>query len=389
MITTKHEQEPRYKSGTLTYNFHKLFQPSAIGEKQRAHGIDTSHWSGRVDTANVSPPLDFLITKLTEGIYYRDTGVDQIWDGSINVPVRGLYHYQRSGQSWQAQSEFFLANAQPFTDCKIFVLDYEPYGNDVNSSSFKSDVKRIISDWRQKRPDVKVLLYTNKDMLQNYLYPFYIANNDQFFLDQTELFYAQYFYNPNPDGIPVLPYQRDQNNWTFWQYTEAGDGSKYGVEENAVDLDVFNGGVTELYNWAELVTIPEPPIPPEPPIGEIMYKGRIKTGTNIRTSYPAQNGSYLDIGDLALNDIVYADIIHDSNGTPWWHLIDATRNGQPILTTSGVSVKDRSDTYCYGVNVTDIEEITDPGIPTDPTVPGISRAVIDFHDDHTLTGTWE
>ena len=382
------EQEPRFKSGALTYNLHRMFSPQLLATL-RAHGIDTSHWSGRVDTANVSPPLDFLITKLTEGMYYRDTGVDQIWDGSTNVPVRGLYHYQRSGQSWQAQADFFLANAQPFLDCKIFVLDYEPHGNDVNSSSFKADVKRIIQHWRQERPEVKVLLYTNKDMLQNYLYPYYIANNDQFFLDQTELFYAQYFYTPDPNANPVLPYQRDQNNWTFWQYTEMGDGSKYGVDENYVDLDVFNGDVTELYNWAELVTIPEPPTePPIPPIGGIMYKGRIKTGTNIRTSYPAQNGSYIDIGDLALNDIVFADVVHDSNGTPWWHLIDATRGGVPILTTSGVAVKDREDTYCYGVNVTDIEEVTDPGTPTDPG-KNVSKLSLDLHDDNTVSGTWE
>src|SRR3990172_8340514 len=40
---------------------------------------------------------------------------------------------------------------------------------------------------------------------------------------------------------PLIPKPWGVNDWLFWQFTEGGPGSLYGVESNGVDLNYFNG----------------------------------------------------------------------------------------------------------------------------------------------------
>lgn len=39
-------------------------------------------------------------------------------------------------------------------------------------------------------------------------------------------------------------------DWQFWQFTDKGDGGKFGVESRQVDLDYFNGSVEDLRTLA-------------------------------------------------------------------------------------------------------------------------------------------
>jgi lysozyme len=56
--------------------------------------------------------------------------------------------------------------------------------------------------------------------------------------------------------------------WTFWQYTDRGDGLAYGVESKQIDLNVFNGTEDELRAWAGL----EGGIIAPPPVVQIGYR---------------------------------------------------------------------------------------------------------------------
>ena len=64
-------------------------------------------------------------------------------------------------------------------------------------------------------------------------------------------------------GVQEYVEPRDYDKWTFWQYTEHGDESKYGVTVGAkgIDESVFNGTLDELLSFANL----DDPIPPPPP----------------------------------------------------------------------------------------------------------------------------
>jgi lysozyme len=52
---------------------------------------------------------------------------------------------------------------------------------------------------------------------------------------------------------PILPYGFD--SWTFWQYTDSGDGKANGFKSSGLDLDWFNGDREELRKllaWPEI-----------------------------------------------------------------------------------------------------------------------------------------
>lgn len=60
-------------------------------------------------------------------------------------------------------------------------------------------------------------------------------------------YFAQYplwiaWYNPETPKIPNI-----WEDWLYWQYTDNGDGYKYGVESKNIDLNRFNGTEADFY----------------------------------------------------------------------------------------------------------------------------------------------
>ena len=53
--------------------------------------------------------------------------------------------------------------------------------------------------------------------------------------------------------------------WTFWQYTDKGNGLQYGAESLNIDLNYFNGDEEAFNERFKIDTTPTPPDPqPEP-----------------------------------------------------------------------------------------------------------------------------
>ncbi len=46
------------------------------------------------------------------------------------------------------------------------------------------------------------------------------------------------------------PWKSNNKTWTFWQYTNMGDGPAYGAESKTIDLNWFNGSLEELKKLA-------------------------------------------------------------------------------------------------------------------------------------------
>lgn len=63
-------------------------------------------------------------------------------------------------------------------------------------------------------------------------------------------------------GIQEYVEPRDYDEWSFWQYTEKGDQTKYGVTAGAIGIDevVYNGTVEEVRSFAKLDQPNDPPI---------------------------------------------------------------------------------------------------------------------------------
>ncbi len=46
------------------------------------------------------------------------------------------------------------------------------------------------------------------------------------------------------------PWKSAGKTWTFWQYTQNGDGLAYGAESKSIDLNWFNGDLDALKKFA-------------------------------------------------------------------------------------------------------------------------------------------
>jgi|GEM_PF-1308498 len=224
----------------------------------RAQGPDLSRWDGGFDPTKATQRIDFAFMKLTEGITYVDSKVDEIWPGVKQVAVRGAYHYQRSGFSWLQQAKHFLNEAGK-RDFHIFALDLEETNN-IYDETFFSDTRRIIDYWRTQAPTKKVVLYINDSTYKQLYYSLKrIYPDGAAWLDKVDIWFA---WPTKLFSSPIVPLMRT-TGWTFWQWAWDGKGSEWGTLA-ATDINVFNGTREQLWAWAGITNQPAPQPEPDP-----------------------------------------------------------------------------------------------------------------------------
>lgn len=313
-------------------NFLYSVLPSVLLETNlnRAQGVDLSHHSGWYDPTKATKKADFAITKATEGYNWIDPALKEIWNGMLNIEIRGLYHYQRSGMSWSAQVTHFLRTVEPF-DYHLVALDVESINNTVNAT-FIQDTYRILN-YLEQNSEAKVVLYTNPNLFQNYIYPIWV----QYFGEEGRqkamtipLWIAQYWNTRSPDKNPGMPTQRQ--SWNIYQWTDRGIGSDWGTQELGVDLNVFNGSVESMRSWLGLSEpapnpdpIPEPvpdPILVEPETENELWKATIITNSRLYArSYP-QVLSETKTGDYGYTGQTFKGKLWSGNGYVWIKVLD-------------------------------------------------------------------
>lgn len=204
----------------------------------RAHGADISKYQIRYQPGI---PLDFIIQRVSYGLRV-DESFGQLYDDIQCVPVRGAYHYFSSGATWQAQRDHYLELVHD-KDYHFHNCDMEKAYNNFNDMFVLGNFRWVIDVIKEtKKP---CLLYTNTSGYKEA--QVMIPPED---LAQLELWIAQYWLNVSPNNNPGMSgLKRDKNDWRFYQYTDRGDGKAYGVKSEAIDLDVYNGTVEDLYKW--------------------------------------------------------------------------------------------------------------------------------------------
>jgi len=219
----------------------------------RAHGIDLSKWDISFDPDKATGQIDFVIQKASEGTF-RDNKFGDLWAGVQKVPIRGAYHYLRSGMGWQAQADFFISVVKGF-DFHFYALDYEGTSNTLNAAF--ADMAHKWMDYVTAKAGKPVLLYTNPSHYDADLYPY----GD--WMKDFPLWLAQYWNDPSPDKDPGTPKKRKTGDWTIWQWASEvnypGHAKEYGTPANNVDLNVFNGTVADMRAWLKLGEAPIQP----------------------------------------------------------------------------------------------------------------------------------
>lgn len=195
--------------------------------KDKAYGIDVSHYQGTIDwakvRANEAIPLQFAFIRATVG-EDRDSEFKANWDGAkANGFLRGAYHYYRPDENSAKQADNFIKRVKISKGDLPPVLDIEKIPNKQSMDSLRSGLKRWL-DKVEKHYGMKPIIYSGESFYTDFLreefegYKLWIANYS-FFEDEI------------------------RKEWQLWQFTDKG--TLEGIE-GPVDLNIYNGNMEGL-----------------------------------------------------------------------------------------------------------------------------------------------
>jgi lysozyme len=198
------------------------------------HGIDVSHWQGRIDWRRVarSGRVQFVIAKATEGTWR----VDPMYARNRELTRRhGLhftaYHFANPSPERgdaRREADWFLRHAQLRSTDLLPALDLEDDGGLT-----PAQLKRWVFEWMrrvERKLGVKPMLYTSPGFWSGFLG------------DTTAVARAGFdtlwlsHWGVRKPSIPANRWAGE--GWSFWQWTETG--SVAGID-GAVDRDVYSG----------------------------------------------------------------------------------------------------------------------------------------------------
>lgn len=213
------------------FRWRALYGDAEYPEGYEIHGIDISHYQGKIDWEQLKNamiegcPVRFVIIKSTEGAsrlddHFREN-FNQVRDYGF---IRGVYHFWSNKSSAREQAYYFLDKVHLTEGDLPPVLDIEYKPADKSVDDFQRDVLtwlHIVEDKYHAKP----IIYTYYKFKEKYLsapvfddYPYWIAH---YYVDKVQY----------------------QGKWKFWQHTDAG---KLPGIKGYVDFNIYNGSFYDL-----------------------------------------------------------------------------------------------------------------------------------------------
>lgn len=218
--------------GPTGFRWRALYGPPSYPEGYEIHGIDISHFQGKINWDRLhtnatidGSPLRFIIVKATEGSSKVDVNFnDNFFQIREYGFIRGAYHFWSNKSTAREQAYFFLKKVHLEKGDLPPVLDIEHAPSNLSIEEFQTDVLtwlHIVED----KYHVKPIIYTYFKFKEKYLsapvfddYPYWIAH---YYVDKVQY----------------------KGKWKFWQHTDRG--VLPGIEGN-VDLNIYNGSYYDL-----------------------------------------------------------------------------------------------------------------------------------------------
>lgn len=217
--------------GPTGFRWRALYGDAKYPEGYEIHGIDISHYQGKIDWDELRNgmidgyPLRFIIIKSTEGSTRLDDNFyDNFYQAREYGFIRGAYHFWSNKSKPREQAYYFLNKVHLEDGDLPPVLDIEHKPASRSVEDFQMDVLtwlHIVED----RYHVKPIIYTYYKFKQAYLsapvfddYPYWIAH---YYVDKVEY----------------------KGQWKFWQHTDTG--VLPGIKGH-VDLNIYNGSYYDL-----------------------------------------------------------------------------------------------------------------------------------------------
>jgi len=221
-----------------------------------AIGPDVSFYQDDPDTpeqinfAKMKQAADYVIIRTGQNLW-PDPDFQYNWSEAKKAGLpRGTYWYYDSRADPKRQAELWVElMGDDLGELPLFADLEETYGGQYKGwrkwYDFLERLKQLVG---QKEIGIYTAFYYWRDYAPN-------PNTDP---DSLEYFHQYPLWIANY-GVsePMIPKPWSANEWLFWQFTEVGDGAKYGVESKGIDLNYFNGDV-EAFKKRFNVTEPPP-----------------------------------------------------------------------------------------------------------------------------------
>ena len=212
-------------------------------------GCDISHWQDDLTTPEVvnfetmkDAGAEFVFLKASQGTW-TDSTFKQHWAASKAAGLlRGAYHFLSYEIDPRVQAEYFWSLIKDDPGELPPVADYEYWGDPPNDAidylwGFVDTLERLSG----KTP----IIYTGA-FFWNSTDPGAWANFPLWIASYSSQEYMQ------ANIASRMPW----SDWRFWQFTERGNGEKYGVESKQIDLNYFNGSREQLIAYADTAEEP-------------------------------------------------------------------------------------------------------------------------------------
>lgn len=214
-----------------SFRWRALYGDSDYPEGYEIHGIDISHYQGKIDWEKLryamieGCPLRFIMIKATEGSNRLDKNfADNFYQAREYGYIRGAYHFWSNKSTPRAQAYFFLKMVKLENGDLPPVLDVEHKPKSQSVEDFQRDVLtwlHIVED----KYHVKPIIYTYFKFKEKYLnapvfddYPYWIAH---YYVDKVEY----------------------KGAWKFWQHTDVG---RLPGIKGYVDFNIYNGSYYDM-----------------------------------------------------------------------------------------------------------------------------------------------
>lgn len=254
-------------------------------------GIDVSYWQSGIDWPKVrATGQRFASIKTTEGEGYTDPTFEDNWKGAkAGGLLRAASCFFHPGQDAKKQADRFVGVIQALNDNGELpcVLDLE-VTDGVAKDKIISKAKLWLDDVEQAFGR-KPIIYSGLSFLDT---SFSELGGGPPAWTRDYALWLGWFPSQYTAGMsPLMP--RGWYKWTFWQYSEKGSVNGINV---AVDLDLFNGTLDELYRFAGVPTPDQTPKTHVVAAGDSFESIANKYGLTLRELLGA-NPQLMKIGD--------------------------------------------------------------------------------------------
>lgn len=215
-------------------------------------GQDISFYQGSVDFSKMkNAGTEFVIIRAGQNTWI-DTQVTNNMTGAKTAGIpRGTYWFYDSRAEPKSQARLYInALKGDLGELPLFADLEEKYGGRYggwhNWYIFLEELRRLAGTH-------EIGIYTAPYYWKENMAGVSKANQDYF--KRYPLWIANYGVNS-----PMVPYPWGGGDWVFWQYTDKGDGTLYGVDTLSVDMNYFNGDTNAFNKRFNLAG--EAPLPP-------------------------------------------------------------------------------------------------------------------------------